>query len=109
MKIKKLLQNENSKIPLIVPKNQLLYQTEINNFVLDFGLSKTAAEDQASISRVQAARQNIYLAKKQRFFLENEIRFLCFVLFSEEKHFVYSHDILDQLQEFGILSYSSSD
>ncbi len=80
---------------------QQFSQRELNDLVRDLGLSKKAAEVLAS----RLDEKNLLdLSAKVSYFRKRDQIFLSF--FSEEKQFVYCHDIPGLLLQLGITSYN---
>ena len=85
-----------------VPKP--LHQTEQNDLVRDLGLSKKAAE--ILVSRLQAENL-VHRSVKVSYFRKREQPFINF--FSEDRHFVYCHDISGLLNELGVPHYDPTE
>ncbi|XP_063219615.1 uncharacterized protein LOC134529442 [Bacillus rossius redtenbacheri] len=79
-------------------------QSELNNLVRDLDLSKKAAELLAS--RLQE-KDLLQRSAKVSYFRKQEQIFVKF--FSEDRHFVYCHDIKGLLSLLGFTSYSSTE
>lgn len=83
---------------------QQFNQSELNDLVRDLGFSKKAAEILAS--RLQE-KNLLHRSAKISYFRKREEMFLDF--FSEDKYFVYCHDIKGLLSLLGVTSYSSTE
>ena len=75
-------------------------QTELNDFVRDLGLSKKAAEIQATRLQVKHLLDD---SAKVSYFRKRDQSFVTF--FSEQKQFGYCHDIPGLLWQLGVASY----
>ena len=85
-----------------VPKP--LHQTELNDLVRDLGLSKKAAELLAS--RLQG-KNLFYHTVKVSYYRKRDQLFVTF--FSEDRQFVYCHDIPGLLKELGVPHYDPTE
>ena len=83
---------------------ELFSQTELNDLVRDLGLSKKAAEVLAS--RMQE-KHLLDDSAKVSYFRKRYQSFVTF--FSEQKQFVYCHDIPGLLRQLGVASYTPTE
>ena len=79
---------------------ELFSQTELNDLVRDLGLSKKAEEIVASRLQVKHLLGD---SAKVSYFQKRDQSFATF--FSEQKQFVYCHDIPGLLRQLGVASY----
>ena len=86
------------------PIPKLLPQAELNDLVRDLGLSKKAAELLASRLK---GRNLVDHSVKVSYFRKRDKLFLTF--FSEDRQFVYCHDIPGLLKELGVPYYSPAE
>lgn len=83
---------------------QQFNQTELNDLVRDLGLSKKAAEILASRLQEKHLLDN---SAKVSYFRNRDQSFVTF--FSEQKQFVYCHNISGLLKQLGVVSYNPAD